>query len=311
LQIRDPGADVGQVRGSEGAGLSTWTLAMIRQVEELPNLVDREPEGASPTDEREPLEVFGPVEAIASGAAGRRGQEPNAFVVPDGLHLGPGALRQGPDGEASWRGVHIVLPDAENSLESVVTTGFTVTPHDVRAVPGGEAMELEIKTAEELVDPALEARWTARREARLTDVLQTVLRAFRDRGGPVSLEEITVALPGRPVAVVRETLVALDAEDLIQLLGDRVELAYPFSAMPTAFTVRFADGAERYACCAIDALGMAPMLGQPVRIHSQCHHCQAPLMLQVGPDHVGPGSEAVMVWVGTRSEDQRRVATSL
>ena len=98
-------------------------------------------------------------------------------------------------------------------------------------------MELEIKTAEELVDPALEARWTARREARLTDVLQTVLRAFRDRGGPVSLEEITVALPGRPVAVVRETLVALDAEDLIQLLGDRVELAYPFSAMPTAFTV--------------------------------------------------------------------------
>jgi hypothetical protein len=172
-------------------------------------------------------------------------------------------------------------------------------------------MELEIKTAEELVDSALEARWTARREARLTDVLQAVLRAFRDRGGPVSLEEIAVALPGRAVAVVREALVALDDEDLIQLQEDRVEIAYPFSAIPTAFTARFADGAERYACCAIDALGMAPMLGQPVRIRSRCHHCQATLMLQVGPDRVGPGSEAVMVWVGTRSEDQRRVATSL
>jgi Alkylmercury lyase len=172
-------------------------------------------------------------------------------------------------------------------------------------------MELEIKTAEELVDPALEARWTARREPRLTDVLQAVLRAFRDRSGPVSLEEVTIALPGRAPAVVRETLVALDDVDLIQLHGDRVEIAYPFAAIPTAFTVRFADGAERYACCAIDALGMATMLGQSLHIRSQCHHCQAPLMLQVGPDRVGPGSEAVMVWVGTRAQGECRITTSL
>ena len=110
-------------------------------------------------------------------------------------------------------------------------------------------MEVEIKTAEELVDPVLEARWMARREAPLTDVLQAVLRAFRDRGGPVSLDAITVALPGVPPTVVRERLVALDEEDLIQLKGDRVEIAYPFSAIPTVFTIRFADGAERHACC--------------------------------------------------------------
>jgi hypothetical protein len=70
LQVRDLGADIGQVRGSEGAGFGAGTRAMIRQVEELPDLGDRESEGASPTDEREPLEVFGPVEAIASDAAG-------------------------------------------------------------------------------------------------------------------------------------------------------------------------------------------------------------------------------------------------
>jgi Alkylmercury lyase len=172
-------------------------------------------------------------------------------------------------------------------------------------------MELEIKSAEELVDPVLEARWTARREARLTDVLQAVLRAFRNRGGPVSLEEITSALPGRAVAAVRETLLALDGEDLIQFQGDRVEIAYPFSAIPTAFTVRFADGAERYACCALDALGMAPMLDQPLHIRSQCHHCQTPLTLEVGPDGVGPGAEEVMVWVGERTEARCRIATSL
>ncbi len=138
---------------------------------------------------------------------------------------------------------------------------------------GGEAMELEIKTAEQLVDPVLEARWVGRREARLADVLQ--------------------------------------AEDLIQLRGDRVEIAYPFSAIPTAFTVQFAGGAERYACCAIDALGMAPMLGEPAHIASPCHHCQAHLALKVGPEGVGPGSEEVMVWVGSRAEGQCRIATSL
>jgi hypothetical protein len=103
-------------------------------------------------------------------------------------------------------------------------------------------VELQIKTAEELVDPDLEARWVARREARLTDVLQAILRAFRDRGGPVPVEEISVALPERTPGIVRETLVALDKEDLIQLAEGRVEIAYPFSAAPTPFIARFTDG---------------------------------------------------------------------
>jgi hypothetical protein len=83
-------------------------------------------------------------------------------------------------------------------------------------------MELEIKTAEELVDPALEARWVVRRESRMTDVYQAILRTFRDRGGPVSVRAITVARPGLALSVVREKLGALDAEDLIQLRGDRL-----------------------------------------------------------------------------------------
>jgi len=176
---------------------------------------------------------------------------------------------------------------------------------------GVRRVELEIKTADQLVDPSLEARGAARREARLTDVLQAVLRAFRNWAGPVPLEEITATLPGCTPAVVQDTLVALDKEDLIQLREGRVAIAYPFSAIPTAFTVGFADGAERYACCAVDALGMAPMLGEPVHIRSQCHDCQARLALEVGPDGVDPGSEEVMVWVGNRSDEPSRITTSL
>jgi hypothetical protein len=125
------------------------------------------------------------------------------------------------------------------------------------------------------------------------------------------VDAIAVTLPGLALSVVRKTLFALDAEDLIQLSGDRVDVAYPFSAIPTAFTVRFAGATERYACCAIDALGMSPMLGEPVQIASRCHHCGAPLAFEVGPGGVGPGSEEVMVWVGDRAGARCRLATSL
>lgn len=171
-------------------------------------------------------------------------------------------------------------------------------------------MELEIKTAEELADPALEARWTARRDASVTSVYRAVLRTFRDSGGPVSRDAIAVAFPGLAPTAVRDALPALDAEDVIQLRDDRVEVAYPFAAIPTAFTVQFAGGTERFACCAIDALGMSPMFWEPVQIASRCHHCGAHLALVVGPDGVGAGAEEVMVWVGSRVGAPCRLATS-
>ena len=41
-------------------------------------------------------------------------------------------------------------------------------------------------------------------------------------------------------------------------------VAYPFSGRPTPHRVRFADGHEVHAMCALDALGVAPMFGEQI-----------------------------------------------
>ena len=168
---------------------------------------------------------------------------------------------------------------------------------------------LEIRTAEELSDPAFEARWAARRAARETDVLRRILLTFVERGGPIHVEEIVSAFPDRPS--VLDALAALDADDLIRVRGGHVDVAYPFAAVPTAFVVRLQDGVERYTCCATDALGVAPMLGHRVHIGTSCHHCKAALSFAVSPDGPAPEADGVMVWFGKYAENCGRTLDSL
>jgi hypothetical protein len=171
-------------------------------------------------------------------------------------------------------------------------------------------MPLQIKTALELVDPELEARWTTRRAARETEILRAILRAFAERPDPVLIDEIVRAFPERVPDDVRAVLTKLDEDDLIQIRDGRVDLAYPFSAIPTSFVVYLSGLGDRYACCAIDALGVAPMLGESIRIRSRCHHCGEPLEISAGPFGVGPGAEGIMMWAGKRCEGERRAWTS-
>lgn len=171
-------------------------------------------------------------------------------------------------------------------------------------------MTLQIKTAAELVDPALEARWTTRRLARETEILQAILRAFVERPDPIVVEEIIRAFPGRAPDEIRAALTRLDEDDLIQIHDGRVDLAYPFSTTPTCFVVHLSGRGDRYVCCAIDALGAAPMLGESVRIRSRCHHCGEPIEFPADPFGPGPGAEGVMVWAGKWSDEEQRASTS-
>lgn len=172
-------------------------------------------------------------------------------------------------------------------------------------------MELPVRTASELMDAGFEARWAERHAARRDDVLQRILRLFLERGGPIAPDALAAALPGRPPAEVGDALRRLDADDLVFLREGQVELAYPFAAGPNSFQVALEDGRERYACCAIDALGLAPMVGQRLTVRTYCHQSGTPLVFPVTPEGPGPEAAGIMVWVGPRPEGAAKACTSL
>ena len=123
-----------------------------------------------------------------------------------------------------------------------------------------------------------------------------------DEGGPVPLEAVDQSL--------REAIKALDEADLVLLEDGVIPFAYPFTTGPDTFAVELPGGVIRYACCAVDALGLAPMLGESIRVRSHGHHCAEPLTIDVSPD--GPRSlPEAMVWVAPRDACAGRVASGL
>jgi Alkylmercury lyase len=167
---------------------------------------------------------------------------------------------------------------------------------------------LVILTAEELKALNPLERQVARRAARQQPLVQLILRIFLRDGGPIPVADITGASPDGDV---ESALVRFDDEDIIRVRAGQIDLAYPLSALPTPFRVRLPRGRQRYACCATDALGMAPMVGGSVEIESTCHHCGEALKFTATPHGVGPEAEGVMVWFGKRGDEGCKAFDSL
>jgi hypothetical protein len=170
---------------------------------------------------------------------------------------------------------------------------------------------LVILTADELKALNPLERQAARRAARQEPLVRLILRAFLERGGPIPIGDIVGGSPGSRAQAVSAALVALDDEDLIRVRAGQIDVAYPFSSVPTPFHLRLSGARERYACCATDALGIAPMVGEPVEITAFCHHCGEPLKFAATPHGVGLDAEGVMVWFGKRGDEGCKAFDSL
>ena len=170
---------------------------------------------------------------------------------------------------------------------------------------------LVILTADEFKALNPLERQATRRAARQRPLVRLILRMFLQRGGPVPVEDIIAASPDGHAAAVHDALVVLDDEDVLRVRAGQIDVAYPFSGAPTPFRLRLSGGGECYACCATDALGIAPMVGEPVEITSSCHHCGEPLKFAATPHGVGLDAEGVMVWVGKRVDEGCKAFDSL
>jgi len=121
-------------------------------------------------------------------------------------------------------------------------------------------------------------------EGGLRAVQQQVLRTFATTGRPPAtpaLAEAAARYGTTPEAV----LARLHAEDLARLgQGGQIRAAYPFSAVPTRHQVDIDGGPRAHAMCAIDALGIAAMLGTATTIISTDPGTGEPVIVTVHAD---------------------------
>lgn len=110
-----------------------------------------------------------------------------------------------------------------------------------------------------------------------------ILRRFATHGRPGSAETHKAA--ARFGLSAEGALETLGREDLVHLGDDgEIAVAYPFSGRPTAHRVRFRTGHEVDAMCALDALGIAPMFGEPIEITSSDPLTNEEVRTRLGPD---------------------------
>jgi Alkylmercury lyase len=125
------------------------------------------------------------------------------------------------------------------------------------------------------------------RRARLTEAQRElyfwILRRFASDGRPDSRE---VRAAAEQLGLhTEDALATLAREDLVHRGADgAIAVAYPFSGRPTAHRVRFPNGHEVDAMCAIDALGIAPMFGERIEVESRDPESGDVIRARVAPD---------------------------
>ncbi|WTP60882.1 alkylmercury lyase family protein [Streptomyces phaeochromogenes] len=137
-------------------------------------------------------------------------------------------------------------------------------------------------------------------ERGLRAVHQAVLRHFAATGAPPdpSTLEPEAAGAGRTAA---QGLAELAREDFLTLdEHGRIRAAYPFSAAATRHRVRIDGGAQVWSMCAIDALGISPMLGLDTVITSTDPVTGAPVNVTAGSGLMTWEPADAVVFVGQR-----------
>jgi Alkylmercury lyase len=146
-------------------------------------------------------------------------------------------------------------------------------------------------------------------------VHQAILRAFARTGQAPSRADLQ-GVAGAAGVELDPALAELNHADLV-VLDRRGELlaAYPFSAAPTPHCLTLGGGVSVHAMCAIDALGVSAMLGQPVTVTSAQPGTGRQVTVQVDGDQATWEPPTAVVLVAAAGDcrapsAQRTAATS-
>ena len=185
----------------------------------------------------------------------------------------------GPAGQPEARWIRDALATAatsESSVERVL---------EAAAIPRsrcGQERTARLSSSEQAL-----YRWVIERFARATPPTATELAA---QAQPLALDPNAA-----PAALAREDLVHTDDEGAITV-------AYPFSAHPRGHEVTLGGGRVVQAMCAIDALGIAAMLDQPVEVRSHDPLSGRAIRVHAHPEAViGWEPETAVVLAGSSS----------
>ncbi|MDA8351691.1 MAG: organomercurial lyase [Firmicutes bacterium] len=108
------------------------------------------------------------------------------------------------------------------------------------------------------------------------------------------LTPITQVIGGNLLAIMKR----LSQLDLIHWdqQEEKITVAYPFSGVPTSYRVAVSGKPFTYAMCALDALGIAPMMNADLEIETQCAMCGRSLHISI--QNQQPVSTPTTVGVG-------------
>jgi len=113
-------------------------------------------------------------------------------------------------------------------------------------------------------------------------VFVTLVDGMVETGAPPDLDALAgvIGMPAERIEQLLDELVRADW--LARDSGGRLNAIYPFALTPTGIDVTVGD--QRLpVMCAVDALGVAPMLGRRVVAHARCVQCERAIDIHVAP----------------------------
>jgi len=130
-------------------------------------------------------------------------------------------------------------------------------------------------------------------------VMRHAFRAILN-GRPAPVAELQAGV-GLPSAVVDTAVQRLTERGILVVEPDTGEItgAHGISLAETPHRLVL-DGRQRYAFCAMDAVGIPAALRASATIESQCHHCRTPLTLTLKDGVVVEASEGIVIWAVER-----------